>query len=298
MKTLGTLFVFTLLTLLAPQIAYSQITIGLEINNYEPTDQDVILGSAVVPGLAGNDQLSYSTDTGYRLFVGGTNWRLSWLSLDYTGDYAAGARGGNYFVALDHPTSTYGPYNSVAADSKIELEVIDLDYLISINTAGPSSVLASFGLRYATYENNLQARYDGGAQNVTQNAKNDLLGLRAGMEGRFPFALQNNLAFLGKISIAILAGDSEFTHTESLGNLQRNVTWSSTVPVFDAGLSLDYRIKLAPQILHVWLGYDLIRFEDVATTQSFTDSSSLGSQVQPGNEAGFQGWKVGFSYEF
>lgn len=297
MKHTSILFILVLFALLIPRVIWA-ITLGLEVNNYEPTDQDVILGSAVVPGLADNDQLTYSTDTGYRLFVEDTSWRLSWLSLDYTGDYAAGARGGNYYAALDHPASTYGAYNSVAADGKIELEVIDLDYLIDINTSGSSDVKAKFGLRYATYDNKLEARYDAGAQNVTQNAKNDMFGLKAGIEGRFPIALDNNLALLGNFAVSILSGDSKFEHTESLGNLQRNVTWSSTVPVFEAGLSLDYRIKLAPQIIHFWFGYDLLRFEDVATTQSFTDSASLGSQVQPGNEAGFQGWKLGVSWTF
>lgn len=296
MKRVIVSLILFLFTIVISQTTYS-LTVGLDTNNYEPTDQDVILGSAVVPGMADNDQVTYGTDIGYRLFVEDTNWRVSWLNLEYTGDYAAGFRGGNYFVAIDHPTATYGGYNSVAADSTIELQMIDVDYIATLNTPGPSRVKISFGLRYASYENDLRARYDAGAQNVNQNAKNDLLGLRSGIQGRVPLAVPN-LDFVGHFSVGLLAGDSEFNHTESLGNLQRKVTWSSTVPVFEAGYGLEYRYKFAPMVLRIWLGYDMLRFEDIATTQSFTDSTSLGSQVQPGQEAGFQGWKTGVSFSF
>lgn len=271
---------------------------GLEINEYEPTDQDIILGSAVVPGTADNDQLGYSSDTGWKLLIWDANWRLSYMKLEYTGDYAAGARGGNYYVALDHPSFTYGGYNSVAGDSTIELTVIDLDYLIPVTTSGPANIVAKFGLRRASYEQDLEARYDGTSQVVTQNEQIDLMGLRAGMDVRIPIPVVDNLAVKADFAVAILAGDSEFTQTETLGNIERDVTWSSTVPAFDASIGIDYKVNLAPQKLHIWFGYDLLRFEDISTTQTFTDSAALGNQEQTGNAAGFEGWKLGVSVEY
>lgn len=297
MKRLFITLLILLLTILLSQNAHA-ITVGVEINDYEPSDQDIILGSAVVPGVADNDQVSFSSDTGFKIFVEGPNWRVSMLNADYTGDYAAGARGGNYYVALDHPAFTYGGYNSVAADATIDLRIIDLDYLVPVNTAGPAHIVAKFGLRRVDYELDLEARYDGASQVVTQNEKNDLIGLRAGMDMRFPVALNDNLAVVANFAVAILSGDSKFTHNETLGNLQRDVTWSSTVPAFDASFGIDYKINLAPRKLHVWFGYDMLRFEDITTSQTFTDSNALGNQVQTGNAAGFEGWKVGVSVDF
>jgi len=297
MKRLFILSLLASLVFLFSQYAHA-ITVGVEINDYTPTDQDTILGSAVVPGLADNDQVTYSSDTGMKIFVEGPNWRLSLLNLEYTGDYAAGARGGNYYVALDHPSATYGGYNSVAADTTIDLRVIDLDYLIPVTTSGPANIVAKFGVRQVSYEHDLEARYDGSAQLVTQNEKNDLFGVRAGMDLRIPLALNDNLSLVGNFAVSLLTGDSEFTHTESLGNLSRDVTWSSTVPAFDASFGIDYKINFAPRKLHVWFGYDMLRFEDISTSQTFTDATSLGSQEQTGNAAGFEGWKLGVSVEF
>jgi len=297
MKRLFILSLLVILSFLFSQNALAQI-VGLEINNYTPTDQDTILGSAVVPGVADNDQVTYSSDTGYRLFVEFPTWRLSLLDVSYTGDYAAGGRGGNYYVALDHPAFTYGGYNSVAADTTIDLRVIDLEYLIPVTTSGPAHLVAKFGVRQVSYELDVEARYDGAGQIVTQNEKNDLFGLRAGMDIRIPLALDGNLSLVSNFAVSLLVGDSKFSHTESVGNLERDVTWSSSVPAFDASVGIDYQIKLAPKKLHLWFGYDMLRFEDITTSQNFTDSNSLGSQEQTGNAAGFEGWKLGVSVEF
>ncbi len=274
------------------------LTVGVEFNYYEPADQDVVLGSAVNLVPTDNDQLEFDNKLGYRLFAHSTNWRFSWLHLEPDADFAGGARGGDYYVALDHPAATYGPYDSIAADGEIELDVIDLDYLIPINTSGPASLMATAGIRYAKYDNTISVRYDAGNQVINRDTENTMFGLRGGLEGRVPLGIADNFSLAGYMAVSILSGESDFSHNESFGGLERNLSWDSTIPVFEAGIGVEYKLKLAEQVWRLSLGYDLLRFEDVATTQSFTDSSSLGSQVEQGSEAGFAGWNIGVGVTF
>ena len=96
------------------------------------------------------------------------------------------------------------------------------------------------------------------------------------------------------MAIALLRGDSKFEHSESAGNLERDLTWPSTVTTLDASVRLEY--QLAP--VKIWFGYEMLHLENVFTTQHFDDDQSAGTQTQPDEQAGFQGITLGAQWVF
>ena len=276
-------------------------TFGLELHNYQPTDQDVVLGSAANSVPTDNDILGYDRDIGFRIFAEKNNCRLAYFKGQWDGSYNASGRSGTYFVALDHPNATYGGYDQVTAVADdLELAILDLGCSVDINTTGPSSVGAYGGLRYLDYSNDMTATYTGGTtgtQTITRSAANTLFGFHAGLEGRLP-VYQQMLYLEGNVGLSLLTGESEFRHTESFIARSRDLSWNSTVPAFEAGLSLVLRYKFGKMTMRNWIGYDLLRFEDLATTQTFLDSTSSGSQVQQGSAVGFEGFNLGISLTF
>ena len=222
-------------------IQASAIDVILEINDLEPTHQDVVLGSRSLLTPTANDVLEYSSEIGFRIAVQNSNWRFSWLRLNPEADYAAGGRNNEYYVALDHPNQTYGTYSSVSGRGEIELDVFDLDYLIPITTVGPGSLTAFGGFRIANYDMSMNATYDTTGQVIQRTAENGLFGIHGGIEGSAPFFTIDTFRFAGHMAISLLSGDSEFTHSESAGNLQRNLSWPSTVTTVDA--RIDYVVN-------------------------------------------------------
>ena len=276
-------------------------TFGLELHNYQPTDQDVVLGSAANTVPTDNDILGYNRDISFKIFAEKNNCRLAYFKGKWDGDYSASDRAGTYFVALDHPNATYGGYDEVnAIVEDLELSIFDAGCSVDINTTGPFSLGAYGGLRYVDYSNDLTVSYTGGSsgtQNITRSAANTLFGFHAALEGHLPI-YQNMVYLEGNIGLSLLTGESEFRHTESFIDRNRDLSWNSTVPAFEGGLSLVLRYKLGKLAISNWIGYDLLRFEDLATTQTFLDSTSSGSQVQQGSAVGFEGFNLGASISF
>jgi len=279
-------------------------TFGIVLHNYQPTDQDVVLGSASNTVPTDNDILGYDRDTAYRIYAEKNNCRLAYFNGKWDGDLSVSGRAGTYFVALDHPNATYGGYDTVNASVEdLELSIFDVGCFVDIHTTGPFSLDGYAGLRYVDYGNDMTATYTGGAsgtQNITRSAENTLFGVHAGLESRLSLLdyMTYRLYLEGHIGISLLTGESEFTQTESFIARDRDLAWDSTVPAFEGGLALVLRYQLADSTLSTWIGYDMLRFEDLATTQTFLDSTSPGSQVQQGSAVGFEGYNLGISISF
>lgn len=270
------------------------VSLSVELNDLKPMHQDVVLGSRSLLTPTDNDVLRYESDQGFKISLHDSNWVLSYMRLEAIADFAGGARNNEYFVALDHPNQTYGTYSSLSAFGEIELNIIDLSFLFPISTSGPGNLTAFGGFRSANYDMNMNAQYDSSAQVINREAENNLLGFRGGISGRLQFSSLNQLQFAGHMAFALLQGDSKFEHSESTGNLERNLTWPSTVTAIDASVRLEY--QLAP--MKIWFGYEMLHFENIFTGQHFEDDQSAGTQSQPNGQAGFEGFSLGAEWIF
>lgn len=284
-------------TMALPGYALGQ-SVDIEALLWEPTGQDVVLGSEALVAPFGNDLLDFDMQAGFGISVHGTNWRIVYRDIGFEEDYIADHGGlGNFTVALDHPAGTYGAYDTVAAVGNIDLRLLDADLLIPINTATSTRLTAFTGLRYVDYGSSLRADYDAGGQIVTRSADNSLFGVRVGLEAEQPLFIDNfYLGLHGAISM--LMGESEFTHTESASGFQRNLGLDATVPVIEAGLRLNYAVNLAAIRLEMWAGYEFIQFDDIVTAQMFVDNIGSATQFGDGVSAGFRGYTVGFLVNF
>lgn len=281
-----------------PVPAMAVVDIAVEALYWEPTGQDVVLGSEATAAPFGNDILDFDSDVGFGISVTAAPWRLRYRDLSFEDDYNADhGLGSNFVVALDHPNNSYGPYQTVNAVGNIDLWMLDADYLIPINVASPATSLTAFvGLRYADYETALRANYDAGGQVVTRNADNSLFGVRVGLEAEHN--ITDALSFGAHGAISMLMGDSSFAQTESLSGFQRNLNLDATVPVVEAGIALNYKLSLAAYKLKLWVGYDMIEFNDVVIAQMFVDNLNTAAQLQDGVSAGFQGYTAGVMISF
>lgn len=275
-------------------IPVGAVSLSFEVNDLKPTHQDVVLGTRSLLIPANNDILEYESDQGFRIALQDSNWILSFLRLEATADFAGGARNNEYFVALDHPNQTYGTYSSLSGFGEIELDIIDFSILFPLSTTGAGSLTAFGGFRFANYDMSMNAQYDSAAQRVDRTAENELLGFRGGILGRLPFSTVDHLRLTGHMGIALLKGDSKFTHSESAGNLERNLSWPSTVTTIDASVRLEYQLAK----MKIWFGYEMVHFENVVTIQHFADDQSAGTQSQPNEQAGFQGVSLGVQWVF
>jgi hypothetical protein len=137
----------------------SAVEVSLELNFLKPANQDVVLGSDT-GSVPGNDVLEPDTDPGFKLTVRDTTWRASWLNIRSKTGFSSSV--GRDSIALDHPDDDYGSYSTVAADGKIELDVISADYLFPIAGTGTGSLMFYTGLQYANYKSTLDANFDSG----------------------------------------------------------------------------------------------------------------------------------------
>ncbi|UCH47331.1 MAG: hypothetical protein JSU95_14765 [Betaproteobacteria bacterium] len=284
---------------LSPQAAALELEVEALI--WEPTGQDVVLGSEAIDPPFGNDLLNFGTDTGFGIGIGNPSaplpWRVRYRDIGFKGDFAADhGAASNFIAALDHPDNAYGTYRTISANGKIDLRILDADMLIPINT-GTSSTLKFFtGLRYVSYEDDLNANYDAGGQIVTRKAENGLFGVRVGLEAKYP--LGGGFSLGGHGAISMLMGESSFSQTESFSGYQRNLDLDSTVPAFEAGVRLNYDLALAAQRLELWVGYELIQFDNVVSAQTFVDDTNDAAQIEQGVSAGFRGFTVGLVWTF
>lgn len=278
----------------APAMA---VDVAVEALYWQPTGQDVVLGSEATVAPFGNDILDFDSDVGFGVSVTAAPWRLRYRDLSFEDDYNADhGLGSNFIVALDHPNNSYGAYQTVNAVGNIDLRMLDGDLLIPINTATATHLTAFVGLRYVDYETALRANYDAGGQVVTRDADNSLFGVRVGLEAEHNFT--DALSFGAHGAISMLMGDSSFAQTESLSGFQRNLSLDATVPVMEAGIALNYKLSLAAYKLKLWVGYEMIEFNDVVIAQMFVDDVNAAAQIQDGVSAGFQGYTAGVMISF
>jgi len=272
------------------------ITVSIEGNYLYPGNQDVVLGSAVFPPASGNHVLEADPDFGFKATVEHANWRASWrwLNTKSTDSFSAGA--GTYWAALNHPSASY-IYSALQADGEITLNVVDLDLLIPVTTPGSALVNLFGGLRYAGYENTLNANYDAGTSIVNRSSENQLFGLRGGVEFDYPL-FGDNLSLQGGAAVSLMAGESKFNQTESLVPLTLDLKQNSIVPGFDVDLALNYSLNLAHTAVDVFVGYEFMQLNNAVFNQNFVDDINDGAQVNDAMNAAFHGAKFGLSVTF
>lgn len=273
----------------------------IEALYWEPTGQDVVLGSQATNAPFGNDILDFDPDFGFGISVGDPGaplpWRLRYRDLRIEDDFAADHGVASTFtVALDHPSNSLGTYQTVNAVGNIDLWMLDGDILIPITTTTSTNLKAFTGLRYVSYDTALRANYNSGAQVVTRDADNSLFGVRVGLEAEHNFTDALSIGAHGAVSM--LTGESSFVQTESLSGFQRNLSLDATVPVVEAGIALNYKLSLAAYSLKFSVGYEMIEFNDVVIAQMFVDDIAGAAQIQDGVSAGFQGYTAGITVSF
>ena len=288
MKKTKILNITILAAALLPIPVFAATTIGLEVTNYLATGQDTVLGSEFNTAPYDNQVLEYDAEANFTLMAAHNNLRFSFLN------YVAKTSEGNpdspnYTFALDHPDSNYGTYNTMDADGKLELQIVDFGYATPIN----NSLSYTMGARYVNYSSSVEANVDNSATIIDTSAKSSLLGFRFGLDQNFSlgagFGLDVGAAF------SLLMGTNKYKHTDSGQVLERKLESNVVVPGFEAGIKGTWSYLKNGK---VWLGYDIIRFQRLASSQVFTDDVNEATQVQDGIDAGFHGFKLGTSWTF
>jgi len=279
--------------------AHAQLIFSVEGNYLYPGNQDVVLGSdagsIIVPGVSGNDVLDAPPDFGFQATVAGGNWRASWRWFNTKSDFFTAT--GRADVALNHPGINYGAYTTLNANGEITLNVVDLDLLMPITTPGSASVSLFGGLRYVGYENTLNANYDAGGQIVNRSSENQLFGIRGGVEFDYPIFI-DNLSVKGGAAVSLMAGESKFNQTQSLGPIALDLKQDVVSPGFEVDLALNYSLQLAHTGVNIWAGYEFMQFNNAVYNQNFVDDINDAAQVNDAINAGFHGVKFGASVEF
>ncbi len=288
MKKNNKLNIAILTAALLPMPVFAATTIGLEVTNYQATGQDTVLGSEFDTAPFDNQVLEYDAQANFTLMAAHNNLRFSFLN--YVADTSEGNPDSpNYQFALDHPDSDYGTYNTMDADGKLALQIVDFGYATPIS----NSLSYTVGARYVNYSNSVDANVDNGGSIVEVTAKSALLGFRFGLDQNFSLGAGFGLEVGAALSL--LTGTNEYKHTDTGNNYQRKLKSNTVVPGFEAGVKGTWSYLKNGKI---WLGYDIIRFQRLASNQIFVDDVNEATQVQDGIDAGFQGFKLGTSWTF
>ncbi len=288
MKKTKILNITILAAALLPIPVFAATTIGLEVTNYQATGQDTVLGSEFDTAPFDNQVLEYDAEANFTLMAAHNNLRFSFLN--YVAKTSEGDPNSlNYQFALDHPDSDYGGYTNMDADGKLELQIVDLGYATPIN----NSLSYTLGARYVNYTNSVDANVDNGGSIVAVSAKSSLFGFRFGLDQNFSYGAGFGLEVGAALSL--LMGTNEYKHTDTGNNFERKLKSDTVVPGFEAGIKGTWSYLKNGK---VWLGYDIIRFQRLASNQIFVDDVNEATQVQDGIDAGFHGFKLGTSWTF
>lgn len=276
-------------SLSAPAIAADRV--GIELTNFQATGQDVVVGTEATNEPFGNQVLDYNGEI--NLTFTGSYKSARFSILNYEAKSRVGNPPSNNFIfTLDHPTSPVGKYTDMNAKGSISLSIHDAGYATPIN----DKLTYIVGMRIVDYSTEINALVDT-TEKLNISTDSFLIGFRAALEMKR--VISGMFSIESTVALSLLQGTNEFDYLMDSSppkrDFQRHLKGDVLVPGYEVSVKGIYHLRSNARL---WLGYNMMRFQRMASYQVFTDDVNDATQISEGIDAGFHGIKFGFDWSF
>lgn len=273
----------------APAIAANSA--GIELTNFQATGQDVVVGTEATNAPYGNQVLDYSGEINFTFTGSYKSARFSFLNYEAKSSLG-NPPSKNFIFTLDHPTSPVGKYTDMNADGSISLSIHDAGYATPIN----DNLTYIVGMRMIEYSTEINALVDT-TERLNISTDSSLIGFRAALEMKR--VIFDIFSIETTVALSLLQGTNEFDYfmdsSPPKKDFGRHLKADVLVPGYEVSVRGIYHLGSKARL---WLGYDMMRFQRMASYQVFTDDVNDATQVSQGVDAGFHGIKFGFDWSF
>ena len=242
---------------------------------------------------------------GVRLTAGWDPVRVSWTYFRATETFSE-ACPPTVNCLLQAPRLALLAVNSASAKSVISLQMVDLDLRPQLVATDRLTSHWFIGFRFAELKSSLRVHYATagvvlpGVETFDADAKNDMFGLRTGIDGRYKLFQQFDVE--GMFALSALRGQSEarltdtfvqFTFPPEASNGTR-LERDTVVPVVELGLRA---IWTPVKNLDVWVGYEFLQFFNVFRA-TIIASRRANLEGELDRNVGFHGLQAGVRWRF
>ena len=264
---------------------------------FDPTGLGVPTAGAPVMSLDLGSQSGVRGSFGRRTPEG---WELgiayTFLSADDAQTFAPG--GGRVLAVQSTPATGLTTADSVSASSEFDYHVVDLEAAHWFHPTDAVSAQLLGGVRFATIDHALQARYNGGAfmngqADVTTNL--DAFGGRFG--GALHWTASEKFSVFAKTSLSVLKADTDARrHEVNGGAVVINATRPTDQILTAVDLSVGFRYHL-----NGWSiagGYEWTNWFNAVSPLEFSDSFNGGTLGPTARDLGLHGFVANVSYSW